>query len=204
MNARDKAIIADIERFRCLTRDHIADLYFGHTRHPITQTNLVLKRLRRDGHVKCATDRRKYVYFSPERRVKPDSQKVAHFLAIADFYRRIRAVEQPRVFEVEPKVGEKGAPEPDVFAIWKGMAWYVEIQRTDYTEKVMAEKMNRYERYYTSGDWTRLSWQPADRKIFPYVWIVGAGSDKKYNVGKRPFRVFQASIDEMFAMIQKK
>lgn len=64
--------------------------------------------------------------------------------------------------------------------------------------------MNRYERYYTSGDWTRLPWQPADRKVFPYVWIVGASSDKKYNVGKRPFRVFQASIDEMFAMIQKK
>lgn len=200
MNARDKAIIADIERFRYLTRDDIAELYFGHTRHPITQTNLVLKRLRRDGYVKCSTERRKYVYYAADRKLKPDSQKVAHFLAIADYYKRIRAVEEPRVFEVEPKLGDKGRPEPDVFAIWKGAPWYVEIQRSTYTDKQMAEKLNRYEAYYNGGEWKRESWQPQNRTIFPYLWIIGAA---KYNVGERPFRVYQASVVEMMARIKR-
>ncbi|QOT13754.1 replication-relaxation family protein (plasmid) [Paenibacillus sp. JNUCC32] len=200
MNARDKAIIADIERFRYLTRDDIAELYFGHTRHPITQTNLVLKRLRRDGYVKCSTERRKYVYYAADRKLKADSQKVAHFLAIADYYKRIRAVEEPRVFEVEPKLGGKGQPEPDVFTIWKGAPWYVEIQRSTYTDKQMAEKLNRYEAYYNSGEWKREPWQPQNRAIFPYVWIIGAA---KYNVGERPFRVYQASVDEMMARIKR-
>ncbi|WP_054955064.1 replication-relaxation family protein [Paenibacillus dakarensis] len=200
MNARDKAIIADIERFRYLTRDDIADLYFGHTRHPITQTNLVLKRLRRDGYVKCSTERRKYVYYAADRKLKAESQKVAHFLAIAEFYKRIRADEEPRVFEVEPKLGGKGRPEPDAFAIWKGAPWFAEIQRSTYTERQMAEKLNRYEAYYNSGEWEQAPWQPANKRIFPYVWIIGAG---RYDVGKRPYRVYQASVDEMLAKIKR-
>lgn len=199
MNTRDKAILADLERFRCLTRDDIAELYFAHTRHPITQTNLVLKRLRRDGLVKCATDRRKYVYFSQEQRMKPDSQKVAHFLAIADVYRRLRSVEVPRVFDVEPKLGGKGHPEPDVFAIWKAAPWFIEVQRTTYTEKYMAEKLNRYEVYYNSGEWERAVWQPASKKVFPYVWIVGAG---RYKIEGRPYKVYQNTVDEMMRRLK--
>lgn len=132
MNERDKSILADLERFRCLSRDDIADLYFSHTKQPITQTNLVLKLLRRDGLVKCSTERRKYIYFPAERRIKPDSQKINHFLAIADFYKQLKRINSPRVFEVEPKLGGKGLPEPDIFTIWKGAPWYVEIQRTRY------------------------------------------------------------------------
>ncbi|WP_160044728.1 replication-relaxation family protein [Paenibacillus sp. USDA918EY] len=199
MNARDKAIVADLERFRCLSRDDIADLHFAHTKHPITHTNMVLKRLRRDGLVKCSTDRRKYVYFPAEHTIKPDSQKINHFLAIADFYKQLRRIEEPRTFQVEPKLGGKGLPEPDAFVIWKGAPWYVEIQRTHYTERVMAEKLNRYEKYFLSGAWEKEAWQPASKKVFPYLWIVGAG---RYKVEGRPYRIYQSTVDEMVKRIR--
>ncbi|RUT48791.1 hypothetical protein EJP82_01150 [Paenibacillus anaericanus] len=198
MNDRDKAIVADLERFRCLTRDDIAELHFSHTKQPITQTNLVLKRLRRDGAVKCSTDRRKYIYFPAEVRIKPDSQKINHFLAIADFYKQIKRIEEPRMFQVEPKYS-KGQPEPDAFVIWKGAPWFVEIQRTIYTEKVMTEKFNRYEQYFVSGEWENESWQPPQKKVFPYLWIIGKG---KYNAGNRPFKVFQFGMEEMLKKIK--
>lgn len=47
MNARDKAIVSDLVRFRCLSRDDIAELHFSNIKNPITQANMVLKRLRR-------------------------------------------------------------------------------------------------------------------------------------------------------------
>lgn len=199
MNARDKAIVADLERFRCLSRDDIAELHFSHVKHPVTQTNIVLKRLRRDGLIKCSAERRKYIYFPADRSIKPDSQKINHFLAIADFYKQLRRIESPRVFVVEPKLGGKGLPEPDVFTIWKGAPWFVEIQRTQYSEKMMTEKINRYEKYFVSGEWEREKWQPKDKKIFPYIWIIGIA---EYSIGNRPFRVFQFDVEEMLKRIK--
>lgn len=193
MNARDKAILSDLQRFRCLSRDDIAELHFSHTKHPVTQANIVLKRLRREGVIKFSAERRKYIYFPAERAIKEDSQKINHFLAIADFYRQLNRIEAPRLFQVEPKLGGKGLPEPDVFAIWKGAPWFVEIQRTRYTAKVMAVKMNRYDQYHVNGDWERASWQPPGKKIFPYVWIIGAVD---YKVGIRPFKVLQTRTAE--------
>ncbi|MBB3132150.1 hypothetical protein FHS19_006877 [Paenibacillus rhizosphaerae] len=196
---RDKAILADLERFRCLSRDDIAELHFSRTKHPVTHANMVLKRLRRDGLVKCSTDRRKYIYFPAERTIKTDSQKANHFLAIAEFYRQLRRVEQPRLFQVEPKLGGKGLPEPDIFMIWKGVPWYVEIQRTHFTQKVMNEKLKRYEAYYVGGEWEKESWQPAAKKLFPYLWIVGVG---RYKVDGRPYRIFQSTVEEMVKRIR--
>lgn len=202
MNARDKAIVKDLERFRCLTRDDVAELHFSSVKNPVTQANMVLKRLRRDDVIACATDRRKYIYF-PVPGIKKDSAKIGHFLAIVEFYKQIRKVEEPRVFEVEPKVGGKGRPEPDVFTIWKGAPWYVEIQKSQFSDKVMQEKMNRYEQYYLSGEWEQESWQPAGKKLFPYVWIIGAGGGK-YKVDRRSFRVFQNSVEGMISKLEMK
>lgn len=133
-----------------------------------------------------------YVYF-PIPSIKKDSSKLGHFLSIVDFYKQLKRIEQPRVFEVEPKLGGKGLPEPDAFCIWKGAPWYIEIQRSVYTEKQMNEKLNRYENYYLSGEWEKAEWQPA-KKMFPYVWVIGAG---KYEVGVRSFKVIQANVEEI-------
>lgn len=198
MIPRDKAIIADLERFRCLTRNDIADLHFSNVKNPIKEANTVLKRLRRDGLISCSTERRMYTYF-PVPGIKKDSAKLNHFLAIVGFYRQIRKHAQPYTFEVEPKLGGKGLPEPDVFTIWRGAPWYVEIQRSVYSERQWTDKMNRYEKYYVSGEWEKADWQPKDKKIFPYVWIVGVG---KQLSGNRSFKVFYGDTDEMIKRLK--
>ncbi|OAB48442.1 hypothetical protein PBAT_02080 [Paenibacillus antarcticus] len=198
MNARDKIILNDLERFRCLTRDDVAELHFSHTKQPITQANIVLKRMRRDGLIKCSTERRKYIYFPYALNMKKDSQKINHFLLIAQFYKDVRKSSIPKEFIVEPKYGSKFM-EPDIFMIWKGTPFFVEVQRTVYTDKVMKAKIDRYELYFNSGEWQREPWQPKDKKVFPYIWIIGVG---KYSTGIRPFRVIQNSVEEMLKQVK--
>ncbi|CDN44176.1 Uncharacterized protein BN871_EI_00050 [Paenibacillus sp. P22] len=173
MRERDKAIVTDLERFRVLTRDDIAELHFSGLRNPVREANNALLRLRREGHIAVSKERRKYTYF-PMPSIKKDSAKIGHFLAIAEFFRQLRRIEEPRRFEVEPKYG-KGRPEPDAFVIWKATPWFIEIQRTVFSERVIKEKLDRYEAYFHSGEWERADWQPA-KKIFPVVWISGVGS----------------------------
>lgn len=202
MMLRDKEIINTIHEFRFLTGEDIADLFFGHTNHPASRANAVLKRLRRDGHIKCSTERKKYVYYCAERKVKSDSQKIGHFLSISKFYRDIFRIEKPRFFSVEPKLGGKGMPEPDAFMIWKNTPFYVEIQRSKYTKPQMQEKMNRYEKYYLSGDWQNEAWQIPQKKIFPPVWIIGVGSGS-YDMNKQSFKVLQDTVESMLTRFNK-
>lgn len=193
MITRDKAIVDDLVRFRCMTRDDVAELHFHTVKNRITEANKALLRLRRDGIIGVSKERRKYLYF-PNPSIKKDSSKIGHFLAIVEFYRQLRKHEMPRTFEVEPKVGGKGLPEPDAFVIWKNTPFYVEIQNSVYTEKQMMEKLNRYETYYLSGSWEKAEWQPKDRKFFPYVWIVGS---TRYNIGTHSFKVIQGNVNEV-------
>lgn len=199
MNARDKAIIEDIQRFRVLSRDIIADLHFSGVKNKVTAANYVLKRLRRDQYIACSTDRRQYLYFPAEGHIKKDSTKVPHFLQIAEFYRDLCKIERPKSFIVEPRYS-KGMPEPDIFMIWKGSPWHVEIQRTQYSEKQMREKLTRYDHYFLSNEWQKESWQPVDRKHFPNLWINGVGT---YNIGVRSYKVYQYSVEEMGALVRK-
>lgn len=201
MIPRDKAIIDDLSRFRCLTRDHVAAIHFKGLKQPITQANAVLKRLRRDSYVNVSMDRRKYVYFPAPSTMKKDSAKIPHFLAIADFYVDICKHEKPYAFQVEPKLGDKGFPEPDVFMIWKGNPFFVEIQRSNYTEKIMADKFKRYEHYYLTDKWHSLPWQPKEKApIFPRLWVL---SDSLYSI-VTPYRLYQTkTVDEIFSKIPK-
>lgn len=198
MKTRDKAIIADLERFRCLSRDDIAEIHFSNAKQPTREANTVLLRLRRIGEISVSKERRQFVYF-PAKSIKKDSTKIPHFLRIAEFYRETNRHGAHRIFEVEPKLGgNRGVPEPDVFMIWKGIPWFVEIQRSIYTEKQWQEKMNRYEAYYLSGEWQQAEWQP-EKKRFPYVWIIGKGRAGL----QQSFKVVQGSVEEMITRISK-
>ncbi|MEK5415088.1 hypothetical protein [Paenibacillus sp. FSL L8-0708] len=200
MNTRDKAIVEDIQKFRVLSRDLIADLHFQNVKNKVTAANYVLKRLRRDKYISCSDDRRQYIYFPADGAIKKDSTKIPHFLMIADFYKQIAQIEKPRVFIVEPKYS-KGMPEPDIFMVWKGMAWHVEIQRSLYSEKQMKEKLIRYDHYFLSNEWHKEEWQREDKKIFPYLWISGVG---KYAIGTRSYRVFQTDVQGMSELTMRK
>lgn len=197
MRQRDKAILNDLNRFRVMSRDDIIDIHFAELKNPITSANLVLKRLRRDDHIEANLDRQPFLYFPSPSPIKKESAKIPHFLAIVDFYKQARKHGEPKVFTVEPKYG-KYFMEPDIFMLWKGAPFFVEIQRSIYSDKVMAEKFDRYERYFHSEEWKRETWQPQQKKVFPYVWII---SDNRYNID-RPFRVFQSrDVSELMQMI---
>jgi hypothetical protein len=179
---RDKAIIKDLNRFRVMDRNSIAELHFSDVKNPITAANTVLLRLLRDGHLQRTTSTSPYCYFGPDVQIKQNSAKLGHFLAILNTYKEMRNLGELETFLVEPKYlpKSKGA-EPDCFAIMRKTAFFIEVQKTVYSEKQMAEKLDRYVDLFNSG----IIAQP-----FPHVLIL---SEQRYTIdGNYPFRVFQA------------
>lgn len=189
MKQRDKNILEDLEKFRCMTRDDIIDLHFKGLRQPVTSCNTVLKRLRRDGRIEVNTNVQPYLYFPAPAAIKKDSAKIAHFLKIVEFYRQCKQHEDPKQFIVEPKYG-KGYMEPDGFMIWRRAPFFVEIQRSVYSKKVMDEKVKRYEEYYFSDEWKNETWQPEQKKIFPTVIMM---TETKYKIDSQYVRFIQVN-----------
>ncbi|WP_060788577.1 replication-relaxation family protein [Geobacillus zalihae] len=204
LSQRDKAIIADINRFRVMDRDSIAELHFSHLKRPINSANAVLKRLVTDGHIRRSTKfGAPYLYLSRETALSEDSAKIGHYLAILGVYKDILRHGTLDVFQVEPKYGGKGTVEPDVFCIFRkhGMTgrtpFFIEVQNTFYSQKVMTQKLKRYEELYQSRIITQEPWQPADPPpVFPIVLII---SEHRYAIdGSYPFRVIQAQSFTQF------
>src|SRR5699024_5537429 len=123
---RDKRIIKDLERFRCMSRDDIIDLYFSHLNNPITGCNTVLKRLVRDNKIQVSQSFRPYVYFPIQSTIKKNSTKIPHFLKIVDVYKQIQKHTTIQKFIVEPKYS-KGLAEPDALAVIKDTPLFIEI-----------------------------------------------------------------------------
>lgn len=190
MNKRDKEILTAIEKFRVLDRDHIIGMFFKDLKGSINACNRVMKRLERDGHVKVHRSTRPYSYYPATSNIRPNSTKVPHFLEIASFYVSLCKYAVPSKFEVEWKVGEKGKIEPDVFMIWNGAPFFVEIQRNHYTKKVMDAKEKRYLEYFYSDEWKKHS------EFFPFIWIK---TETKYNDLKwDPLKVHQSKSVKSF------
>ena len=154
MKNRDKAILKDLHRFRCMSRDDIIDLHFQGRKKAVTCCNTVMKRLRRDGSVDANVSQRPYIYFPQPSTIRKTSQKIPHFLAIVDVYKQLLQYEKPKVFKVEPKYG-KAYMEPDIFTIWRQSPFFIEVQNSVYSKKVMQEKVNRYEFYFHSLEWRK-------------------------------------------------
>lgn len=189
---RDKAIIEDLRRFRCMDRDSIAELHFAGLKNPVHSANNVLLRLLRDGQVTRSNIYTPYVYFPADTSIKKTSQKVGHFLAILDVYKELRKLGDLGTFLVEPKYGKKGVAEPDVYCQYRRTGFFVEVQRTIYSEKQMRDKLDRYVDLYNSG----IIAAP-----FPHVLILG---DHRYTIdGDYPFRIFQASTFTEFVQSLK-
>lgn len=180
MNTRDKAIIDTLSKFRCMSRNDIAELFFSNISSKEKSANAVLKRLCRDGYITVNKERRPYVYF-PIPSIKLTSQKLDHYLSIVDFYKQICDLEPPELFVVEPKYG-KDYMEPDIFMIWKKGPFFVEIQRSIYSEKVMKEKIERYEKYWYSEKWKGEKWQPQQEKFFPDTILI---TSHKYKINSK-------------------
>ncbi|MCC2441843.1 replication-relaxation family protein [Bacillus paranthracis] len=173
MNKRDKLIVDDINKFRVLSRDQIIDLYFSHLKNPISTCNLVLKRLQDRGYIKACKDFRPYLYVSADSKIKENSQKSLHFLKIVDVYIQLKKYDR-KVSHVliEPKIGTKGTVEPDLFCIFRNTPFFIEVQRSVYSEKVMNEKIDRYESLYDSREWKKFEWQQEGKEIFPIIILI--------------------------------
>lgn len=187
LTERDKAIIKDLNKFRVIDRDSIATLHFTGLKNPRYAANNVLLRLLRDGHIQRSTSFVPYVYFGPDVSMKQNSAKIGHFLAILETYKEMKRLGQLETFLVEPKYGRKGVAEPDIFAIYRNTAFFVEVQKTIYSEKQMAEKLDRYIDLYDSGIMA---------KPFPHILIL---SEQRYGIdGDYPFKVFQSQSFSQF------
>ncbi|PFB74757.1 hypothetical protein CN286_26540 [Bacillus anthracis] len=188
MKNRDKAILGDLKRFRCMSRDDIIDLHFQGLKNAVSCCNAVMKRLRRDGHVDADITQQPYIYFPQPSTIRKTSQKIPHFLGIVEVYKQLIHYEKPKLFKVEPKYG-KDYMEPDAFTIWCRSPFFIEVQKSVYSKKIMQDKINRYELYFHSQEWHNESWQPKDSKFFPSILII---TDKKYDVTSSNLRIFQA------------
>lgn len=197
MNKRDRAILNDLIRFRALTRDQIIEIHFGRLRNPIANANAVMLRLYRQGHVERSADYGQYIYFPINGTLRKDSAKLRHFLAIADVYIEMTKIGGLRRFDVEPKYG-KGFAEPDAFVIWRGSPFFVEVQRSIYSDKQISEKVARYGALRNSGIIEKETWQPKERPVMPTVLML---TEKRYAIDSSPVRIVQ--VRELSELLPK-
>lgn len=168
MNKRDFEIVSTINKFKCLGRDEIVNLFFSNRKSPVSNCNAVLRRLRDRGHIKQSKKHNPALYLTKENPIKETSQKIPHFLGLFNVYLTLK--NYIATFDVEPKLGPKGTIEPDAFMIFNQTPFFVEVQLTQYSQSIMNEKIKRYETYFYSNEWTTLSWQP-ETPFFPYIVI---------------------------------
>lgn len=195
LKQRDRAIIEDLNKFRVMDRDSLAELHFGNLKKPDCAANNVLLRLFREGNIQRSTAFQPYVYFGPDINMKKNSAKIGHFLAILQVYKEMMKQERVSTFLVEPKYGKKGTVEPDIFCLYRRTPFFIEVQNSVYSEKQMAEKLNRYEELFHSSILHNESWQIKEKPIFPHVLIL---SEQRYAVDHYPFKVFQSNSFTQF------
>lgn len=195
MRNRDRLILEALERFKVLTRDNIAEMFFNHCKSPQTNANHVLLRLKNRGYIDCVSKTfEQNIYFPNPSTVKKNSQKIGHYLMIANIYLQMKKHHLVKSFEIESYIQEFKLI-PDIFAIWGGSMWWIEAQNSAYTAKQMHEKLSRYEALYQSGKYKDFYFQTKDKKFFPHILIIGKS---KYNIDGYSFRIFQAENIDQF------
>jgi hypothetical protein len=186
LNKRDRAIISNLNKFRVMDRDSIAELHFASLKNPQYSANNVLLRLLRDGHIQRSTAFVPYVYFGPDVSMKKNSAKIGHFLAILNVYKEMRKLGAVEEFRVEPKYGSKGTVEPDIYCKFRRTPFFIEVQKSIYSQKQMSDKMNRYLDLYNSD---------ILGEVKPHVLII---AEQRYAVDDYPFKVFQTQSFTQF------
>ncbi|GAB1792802.1 hypothetical protein [Priestia megaterium] len=197
LSQRDKDIIGFINQFRAVDRDSLVELFFKQLKSPVNACNSVMVRLYRLGIIERTQQYSPTVYLPVDAKIKKNSQKILHFLSILDVYKQMYSYSIPKSVIVEDKpTGRKGGIEPDLFCIFKGSPFWIEIQRNHYSEQKMQGKISLYEEFFFSDEWKTLQWQPEDRAaIFPSVILI---TPVRYAVSSEYIRIIQvASIDEL-------
>ena len=156
MRKRDLAILESLEKFKCLTRDQLAALHFAENSNPAVTANRVLKRLRMHQYITANTDRsfQQYIYFPNPPTIKIDSQKIEHYLMIAQGFIDMDHYAKVSDYKIEPKID--GADFiPDGTCSWLNNSWFLEFQNSLYTTKQLYAKIDKYVDYYEKGYWAK-------------------------------------------------
>jgi hypothetical protein len=193
MRKRDMDILYSLEKFKCLERDQIAALHFSKNKNPIVSVNRVLKRLRMDGYVLVNSDRsfKPYIYFYNPSPIKLDSQKIDHYLMIAQGYIDMNKFSKVEDYIIEPKI-EHADFIPDATCKWLGNDWFLEFQNSTYTVKQLYAKLDKYKEYHAQGYWNNQR-----------VLIIGK-TNLKLDTDEYPFKVKQVrGIDDLSEIILK-
>jgi len=197
LSQRDKDIIGFINQFRAVDRDSLVELFFKQLKSPINACNSVMVRLYRLGIIERTQQYSPTVYLPVDAKIKKNSQKILHFLSILDVYKQMCSYSMPKSIIVEDKpTRRKGGIEPDLFCIFKGSPFWIEIQRNQYSEQKIQAKINLYEEFFFSDEWKTLQWQPENRAaIFPSVILI---TPVRYAVSSDCIRIIQVgSIHEL-------
>ncbi|MHC5531383.1 hypothetical protein [Priestia megaterium] len=197
LSQRDKDIIGFINQFRAVDRDSLVELFFKQLKSPVNACNSVMVRLYRLGLIERTQQYSPTIYLPVDAKIKKNSQKILHFLSILDVYKQMCSYSMPKQVIVEDKpTGRKGGIEPDLFCIFKGSPFWIEIQRNQYSEQKMQGKIHLYEEFFFSDEWKALHWQPEDRAaIFPSVILI---TPVRYAAKSDHIRIIQAgSIHEL-------
>lgn len=196
LSRRDKGIIEFINKFRAVDRDSLAELFFSDLKTPVHGCNSVMVRLYRLGLVERTQQYSPTVYLPADAKIKKNSQKILHFLSILDVYKQMLTYSKPKLVVVEDKpTGRKGGIEPDLFCIFKGSPFWIEIQRNQYSDQKMQAKINLYEEFFFSDEWKSLHWQREGKAVFPTVIVI---TPVRYNVSSNYIKVIQvADIHEL-------
>ena len=194
MIKRDLDILASLDKFKVLTSTQLAAVHFSTNSNPIGTCNRVLKRLRSSGHIQANTDRafHPYLYFLNPSPIKTDSQKIDHYLMIAQTYIDMKKYDDVNLFLVERKL-EKAEFIADAYVDWLGKKWFVECQNSLYTTNQLYKKLEKYVQFYNTG-----ALDP-----FPNVLIIGK-QNLQFKDRKYPFIVRQIQgIDDLKDSIDK-
>ncbi|MGC3792175.1 hypothetical protein [Priestia aryabhattai] len=197
LSQRDEDIIRFINQFRAVDRDSLVELFFKQLKSPVNACNSVMVRLYRLELIERTQQYSPTVYLPVDAKIKKNSQKILHFLSILDVYKQMCTYSTPKQVIVEDKpTGRKGGIEPDLFCIFKGSPFWIEIQRNQYSEQKMQAKINLYEEFFFSDEWQALHWQPEDRSaIFPSIILI---TPVRYAVSSDHIRIIQVtSIHEL-------
>lgn len=197
LSQRDKDIIGFINQFRAVDRDSLVELFFKQLKSPVNACNSVMVRLYRLGLIERTQQYSPTVYLPVDAKIKKNSQKILHFLSILEIYKQMCTYSMPKQVIIEDKpTGRKGGIEPDLFCIFKGSPFWFEIQRNQYSEQKMQEKIHLYEDFFFSDEWKALHWQPEDRvAVFPTVILI---TSVRYAAKSDHIRIIQAgSIHEL-------
>jgi hypothetical protein len=125
----------------------LASLICPEVARPSVTINRILKRMSRDGYILQVPQvkDRPYLYMPNPSIIHPQSNKIEHFMAIADLY---IAMKQPKIFEVEPMINDDYRADAYIRNSDSDKPVLVEIQRTVISTRRMQAKVDEFVKAY--------------------------------------------------------